>query len=491
MEPKHTFEYAALEYERHRPGHPEAVFDDIAATTGVLPPARVLEIGCGPGQATLPLARRGYQIHAIELGETLAARARARTAEFPNVRVDVGAFEDFPVAPACAELILCASSFHWLDRERAYPKLHRALVPGGHLALFWSSDVWGEDPTGVRAAMGPIVRAWAPELLEQNRSRVKAVVETIPRELDVGGFFDIVLKKDLPWTSRHDTEGYLGYLGTVSAFIALPEEKRSGLFAELRELIDSRFGGEVTLGNVTKLLIARQRQSEPELHDDVVEGLDDDDAGRAPVAEPQPHVAGLSEEDVPGEHHAPRRRVREHARPHEGRGGALHRHGLAVGGHHRQRRLQEPRSKRVHADEVDLGEEAGGRLAQARHAQVVELEERREVDVEVVAHRHRRPDGGGHREDARLEEERYRGPERTDLHGGTQLGPVEEAVLRSEVEERQEIPGEVRRHLQPGEQTVRVLRPEETELALVRVEHVRAHVEQSRAAGLGQHGSGT
>ena len=38
--------------------------------------ARILEIGCGTGQATLPLARRGYSILCVELGEGLAAAAR-------------------------------------------------------------------------------------------------------------------------------------------------------------------------------------------------------------------------------------------------------------------------------------------------------------------------------------------------------------------------------------------------------------------------------
>jgi hypothetical protein len=41
----------------------------------------------------LPLARRGFSITALELGEALAAEARARLAMFPRVEVVNEAFE--------------------------------------------------------------------------------------------------------------------------------------------------------------------------------------------------------------------------------------------------------------------------------------------------------------------------------------------------------------------------------------------------------------
>ena len=72
---RHTFDGVADLYERARPGYPEAVFDDLATLARLPAPARILEIGCGTGQATLPLARRGHAITCVELGASLAARA--------------------------------------------------------------------------------------------------------------------------------------------------------------------------------------------------------------------------------------------------------------------------------------------------------------------------------------------------------------------------------------------------------------------------------
>jgi protein-L-isoaspartate O-methyltransferase len=73
-----TFDQAAGLYGRARPGYPPALFDDLADLTGIRPGSRVLEIGPGTGQATLPLAERGGRVVAVELGPDLAARVGGR-----------------------------------------------------------------------------------------------------------------------------------------------------------------------------------------------------------------------------------------------------------------------------------------------------------------------------------------------------------------------------------------------------------------------------
>ena len=74
-------------YDRARPGYPAALFDDIIYYAALPAGARILEVGCGTGQATLPLAQRGYAIDCLEPGAQMAAIARANLANFPNVTV--------------------------------------------------------------------------------------------------------------------------------------------------------------------------------------------------------------------------------------------------------------------------------------------------------------------------------------------------------------------------------------------------------------------
>src|ERR687893_552443 len=85
-----TFDGAALLYDEVRPGYPEELFDDVVSLSGIPSGGRILEVGCGTGQATLPLARRGYNILCVELGENLAAVARRNLAAYPRVGILTG-----------------------------------------------------------------------------------------------------------------------------------------------------------------------------------------------------------------------------------------------------------------------------------------------------------------------------------------------------------------------------------------------------------------
>jgi ubiquinone/menaquinone biosynthesis C-methylase UbiE len=59
---KSSFNDVARLYDQTRPGYPEALIEDAIRLSGIPSGGRILEIGCGPGKATLPFARRGYRM---------------------------------------------------------------------------------------------------------------------------------------------------------------------------------------------------------------------------------------------------------------------------------------------------------------------------------------------------------------------------------------------------------------------------------------------
>ena len=81
------FNEDALLYHRARPTYPPAVFDAIfdRLPNPAQAALRVLEIGCGTGQATRPLAERGCEVLAVDLGADMTEVARSNLAAFPNV----------------------------------------------------------------------------------------------------------------------------------------------------------------------------------------------------------------------------------------------------------------------------------------------------------------------------------------------------------------------------------------------------------------------
>src|SRR4051812_11492452 len=90
-----TFDAVAEEYDRFRPSYPARLIDDIIELSGIPPRGRVLEIGSGTGKATLPFARRGFDVTCIERGPNLARVAARNLGDFPNVRIVLSDFEDW------------------------------------------------------------------------------------------------------------------------------------------------------------------------------------------------------------------------------------------------------------------------------------------------------------------------------------------------------------------------------------------------------------
>ncbi len=115
-----TFYQAAHVYDEIRPGYPTALIEDIIAISALLQGVRILEIGFGTGQATLPFAQHGYAITCIELGKELATLAAEKCQPYSNVQVVNIAFEDWPPEEQAFDLVMSATAFHWIPREIGY-----------------------------------------------------------------------------------------------------------------------------------------------------------------------------------------------------------------------------------------------------------------------------------------------------------------------------------------------------------------------------------
>ena len=79
------FDGVAERYDAARPRYPRVVVDDLVALAGLESGSRVLEIGCGTGQLTVDLARRGLDVTAVEIGPALAV-ARRNLAPYSHPR---------------------------------------------------------------------------------------------------------------------------------------------------------------------------------------------------------------------------------------------------------------------------------------------------------------------------------------------------------------------------------------------------------------------
>jgi SAM-dependent methyltransferase len=272
-----TFNEVASLYDGARPDYPEALFDDLIALSGVPASGAVLEIGSGTGKATLPLARRGFSVLGIELGEQMAALARAKLANYPAVRIEVGAFEEWPLPDAAFDLAVSASAWHWIDPKVGYAKVARALRPAGSLAVMWSSQGRAEalaSPGGngnaangtedqymqFTRALQEVYRQVAPEMAAGREERRFPGAQQFVRSeaLAASGFFQTPAVRNYTWETTYDTASYLRLLDSYSTHRVLDSATHERLFAAIGELIDTRFGGTVTRRWRAELFVAQR-----------------------------------------------------------------------------------------------------------------------------------------------------------------------------------------------------------------------------------------
>lgn len=255
-ERRRSFDEMVELYARARPAPPPELFDALSAYAP--PPAEVLEIGCGPGNASLPLLERGFRIHAVELGEKLAAFARDRLAAFP-FSVEVGKFEDAALEPASADMVMCSSAFHWLDRQPALRQVVKVLKPGGALALIWGSPRRSAHDNLVDDAIRAAYRAHAPELTRESVDRMGGKIEEIAKAVHDTPELRDFEERLFPQTHVFDRQRYLDTLATFSDHATLSPDRRARLFQAIGEIIDQQFGGRVERHSTARLQLARRR----------------------------------------------------------------------------------------------------------------------------------------------------------------------------------------------------------------------------------------
>jgi SAM-dependent methyltransferase len=253
-----TFEEVAELYDKARPGYPEELVEDVVALSGIPADGRILEIGCGPGNATIPFAKRGYRIVGIELGERLAALAVENCRAYPGVEIQNVRFEDWVLEEKAFGLAISADAFHWIPPQVGYPKVARALKDSGSVAFFWNVPV---DPrTDWSRAIEEVYRERAPQVENPDTLfTFEWLVEIIKDNFEASGWFGEVTVKQYLGSETYTTEDYLKLLKTYSGLRGLDEDTRGKLFAGVREVIE-RFGGRVTKPNLVALFHSRVKR---------------------------------------------------------------------------------------------------------------------------------------------------------------------------------------------------------------------------------------
>jgi SAM-dependent methyltransferase len=254
-----TFDSAADLYQQAWPEYPVALYDALIAAAGLSAGDRLLEVGCGTGKATLPLARRGFRITCVELGPALASAARRNLAGFPEVEVIVGAFETLdPPAADPFDVVFAATAWHWLDPAIRYRRAWELLGPGGHLVFWSATHVFPQGGDPLFAEIQAVYEEIGEGLPEGAGYSQPGELLDKREEIERSGLFNDVVVRHFDWEVVYDADGYLRLLDTFSGHIAMKPWQRDRLYSEIRRRLGKRADGRLHRGWGAVLHVARR-----------------------------------------------------------------------------------------------------------------------------------------------------------------------------------------------------------------------------------------
>ncbi|KLN55576.1 trans-aconitate 2-methyltransferase [Variovorax paradoxus] len=168
--------YRRYEDERTRPAQ------ELLARVPLSGAARVVDLGCGPGNSTELLANRfpTAKVVGTDNSEAMLASARER---LPQARFELSDIATWAPQDEAPDLIYANAALQWVpDHEQLIPRLFAALAPGGVLAIQMPDN--REEPTHRLMRAVAAEAPWAEPI--GNADRLRTLL------LPLGGYYDLL-----------------------------------------------------------------------------------------------------------------------------------------------------------------------------------------------------------------------------------------------------------------------------------------------------------
>ena len=127
--PEELFDGTAWFYARYRPPYPEDAIDVLVQRLRLdAGGSKVIDLGCGTGQVSIPLAKRGMRVWAIDPSDEMLSEAAKSGVE--GIEWLRGSDETFTsvIPPGEYDACVIGAAFHWMQRDHVLAKLDGVIT---------------------------------------------------------------------------------------------------------------------------------------------------------------------------------------------------------------------------------------------------------------------------------------------------------------------------------------------------------------------------
>lgn len=227
----------ARNYARYRRGYPPAVIDSLVRAFALNPSDIAIDLGCGTGQLTLPLASTVRSVIGVDpepdmLG--LAADA-ARAGDVRNVSWMLGFESDLAtigglLLPQSVGAITVATAIHWMNSRVLFRDARPLLRDGGGIAIVTNgTPLWLQDTDWSRV-LRSVLEEWTGRAVTSACGTDEAARDKYATELSAAGYMTSEVR--IAYDAELDLETLIGGLFSAMSPADVDDPARRRGFAD-------------------------------------------------------------------------------------------------------------------------------------------------------------------------------------------------------------------------------------------------------------------
>lgn len=208
------FKGTAQYYSQYRPSLPTEVVDYLVDRYSLNGEGVLLDMGCGTGISTFPLATYFDKVVAFDTDAEMLSEAKRLQPINSNITWQLRSDKELSITEGPYKLAIACRSFNWMDQYTVLQKLHKILERGGGVALIGDGSFWtGSEPW--QREIKQVIQSFLGQERKAGKSTYSAPSEPYTITLAKNSYEDVKYKA-IPVTRIWDIQGIFGYLYSTS-----------------------------------------------------------------------------------------------------------------------------------------------------------------------------------------------------------------------------------------------------------------------------------